>query len=63
MRCARAMPALCEKSAVFPPPVATGPRVLNSAPYSPCWYTRVLFFSLMLATGPRVLDSAPLMLF
>ena len=29
--CARAVPALCEKSAAFPPSVATGPRVLNSA--------------------------------
>ena len=27
-----AVRALCEKSAVFHPPVATGPRVLNSAP-------------------------------
>ena len=39
-----AVPALCEKSAVFLPPVATGPRVLNSAPYSPCWYTRDFLF-------------------
>ena len=37
------------------PPVAAGPRVLNSAPYSPRWYTRDFPCSLMLATGPRVL--------
>ena len=51
--------ALCavRKVGCFPPLVATGPRVLNSAPYSPCWYTRD-FFCLMLATGPRVLNSA-----
>ena len=42
----------------FPPPVATDPRFLKSAPYSPCWYTRDVFFCLMLATGPRVLKSA-----
>ena len=30
------------KVGCFPPPVATGPRVLNSAP--PCWYTRDFFF-------------------
>ena len=28
----------------FSPPVATGPRVLNSAPYSLCWYTRDFLF-------------------
>ena len=28
----------------LPPPEAMGPRVLNSAPYSPCWYTRDFFF-------------------
>ena len=27
----------------FPPPVETGPRVLNSAPYSSCWYTKEFF--------------------
>ena len=36
---------------------------LNSAPYTPCWYTRDSFFSLMLAMGPRVLNSARSMLF
>ena len=53
--------ALCavRKVGCVPPPVGTDPRVLNSAPFSPCWYTRVFFFSLMLATGPRVLNSAP----
>ena len=57
--------ALCavRKVRCFPPPVAMGPRVLNSAPYSPCWYARDFFFSLMLATGPMVLSSAPPMLF
>ena len=56
VRCARAVPRV----GCFPPPVAMGPRVLNSAPYSPCWYTRVCFFlSLILAMGPRVLNSAP----
>ena len=55
VRCARTV----RKVSCFPPPVAMGPRVLNSAPYSPCWYTRIFFFSLMLAMGPRVLNSAP----
>ena len=59
VRCVRAV----RKLGCFPPPVATGPRVLNSAPYSPCWYTMVhqgfSFLSLMLATGSRVLNSAP----
>ena len=41
LRCAYAGRKVC----YFPPPVATGPRVLNSAPYSPCcWYTRDMFF-------------------
>ena len=53
-----------QKVDCFPPPVAMGPRVLNSAPDSPCWHTGNFFpFSLMLATGPRVLNSAPPMLF
>ena len=39
-RCARAV----QKVGCFSPPVATGPRVLNSAPYSPCWYTRDFLF-------------------
>ena len=40
--------ALCavRKVSCVPPPVAMGPRVLNSAPYSPCWYTRGFFFGL-----------------
>ena len=61
-----AVPALCAccaKSRCFPSPVAMGPRVLTSAPYSPCWYTRDFFLSVMLAMGPRVLSSASLMLF
>ena len=32
----------CVKVGCFPPSVATGPRVLNSASYSP-WYTRDFF--------------------
>ena len=32
------------KVGCFLPPVATGPGVLNSAPYSPCWYTRDFWF-------------------
>ena len=32
------------KVGFFSPPVATGPRVPNSAPYSPCWYTRDFLF-------------------
>ena len=40
VRCARAV----RKVGCFSPPVATGPRVLNSAPYSPCWYTRDFLF-------------------
>ena len=39
VRCARAV----RKVGHFPPPVTTGPRVLYSAPYSPCWYTRDFF--------------------
>ena len=42
---------------------ARGPRVLNSAPYSPAGTPGIYCFSLMLATGPRVLNSAPPMLF
>ena len=52
LRCARCARAV-RKVGCFPPLVATGPRVLNSAPYSRCWYTRDFFFSLMLATGFR----------
>ena len=33
------------KVGCFPPPVATDPRVLNSAPDTPCWYTRDFFSS------------------
>ena len=51
-------PCAVRKVGCFPPPVATDPRVLNSAPYSPCWYTRDIFFSLLLAMGPRVLQSS-----
>ena len=40
VRCARAV----RKAGCFPPPVATDPKVLNSAPYSPCWYTRDFLF-------------------
>ena len=54
-------PCAVRKVGCFPPPVATDPRALNSAPCTPCWHTRVFFFllRLMLATGPRVLTSAP----
>ena len=38
--CARAV----RKVGCFPPPVATDPKVLNSAPYTPCWCTRDFFF-------------------
>ena len=38
--CAHGVRKVC----CFSPPVATGPRVLNSAPYSPCWYTRDFLF-------------------
>ena len=65
VRCARAV----RKVGCFPPPVATDPKALNSAPYHPLPYTlhlttpllvhQKIFFSLMLATGPRVLNSAP----
>ena len=52
-RCARAV----RKVGSFPPPVATDPKVLNSAPCSPppCWYTRDFFVSMMLAcpAGPE----------
>ena len=41
-RTVRCAPAV-QKAGCFPPPVATGPRGLNSAPYSPCWYTRDFF--------------------
>ena len=60
----RALCPRCAKSRLFSPvaPVATDPKVLNSAPYTP-WYTRDFFFSLMLATGPKVLNSEPPMLF
>ena len=37
-------PCDVRKVGCFPPPVTTGPRILNSAPYSPCWYTRDFFF-------------------
>ena len=37
-------PCAVRKVGCFPPPVATGPRVLNSAPHSPCWYTRDFSF-------------------
>ena len=38
--CARAV----QKVGCLPPPqVATDPRVLDSAPYSPCWYTKDFF--------------------
>ena len=48
MRCARAV----RKVRCFPPPAATGPRVLHSACHAPhCWYTRDVFLSLMPATG------------
>ena len=40
VRCARAV----RKVGCFSPLAATGPRVLNSAPYSPCWYTRDFLF-------------------
>ena len=40
LRCAYAV----RKAGCFPSPVATGPRVLTSAPYSPCWYTRDFFY-------------------
>ena len=56
VRCARAV----REVGCFPPSVATGPTVLNSAPYSLCWYTRD---SVMLATGPTVLNSGLPMLF
>ena len=32
------------KDGCFSPPVAMGPGVLNSAPYSPCLYTRDFLF-------------------
>ena len=48
-------------SRLFSTPGSHRSRVLNSAPYSPCWCTRDCF-SLMLATGTRVLNSAPPML-
>ena len=37
-------PCAVRKAGCFSPPVATGPRVLNSAPYSPCLYTRDFLF-------------------
>ena len=37
-------PCAIRKVGCFPPPVATGPRVLSSAPYSP-FYTRDFFFA------------------
>ena len=55
-------PCTARKVGCFPLPVAMGPRVLKSAPYSSCSYTRVFFLSVMLATGRRVLNSAPPML-
>ena len=56
VRCARAV----RKVGCFPPPVATDPKVLNSAPYTPLLvHQGFFFFSLMLAMGPRVLNSAP----
>ena len=41
------------KVGCFPPWVATGPRVLNSAPYSPCWYTRDFFLQSDARHGPQ----------
>ena len=39
-RCARAV----QNVGCFPPPAATDPKVLNSAPYTPpFWYTRDFF--------------------
>ena len=35
----RGAPCAVQKVGRVPPPVATGPRVLISAPDSPCWYT------------------------
>ena len=32
-------PCAVRKVGRFPPPVAMGPKVLNSAPHSPYWYT------------------------
>ena len=37
-------PCAVRKVSCFSPPVATDPRVLNAAPYSPGWYTRDLLF-------------------
>ena len=55
VRCAHTV----RKVGCFPPPVAMGPRVLTSAPYSRASTPGIFFFSLMLATSSRVLNSAP----
>ena len=61
--CAPAVPALCEKSAVFHPH-SHGSRGPELCTLQPLLVHQVFFcFSLMLATGPRYLDSAPPMLF
>ena len=52
-RCARAV----REIGCFPPPVAPGPRVLNPAPYSPCWYTSACHGS----QGPESCTLQPLL--
>ena len=51
----RSLCPCCAKSRLFSTTGSHGPKVLNSAPDTPCWYIT----DVVDATGPKVLNCAP----